>query len=151
MATYKIQFKTGDVRGAGTDAVVLVQLFGKSGYKSPLFGDFNGPSDDFEQGNLDIFVLPRDISSDDICALTVRIECDDSPVHDWYLEYIKLMGDNGKNFLFPCNRWLGINSEPYRVKGYTLYAENLPESERIEVDQSISLHSQLNNERVPVS
>ncbi|WP_242254996.1 PLAT/LH2 domain-containing protein [Bacillus cereus group sp. BfR-BA-01379] len=151
MATYKIQFKTGDVKGAGTDAVVLVQLFGGSNYVSPLFGDFNGPNDDFEQGNLDGFVLPRDIPCDDIRALTVRIECNDEPVHDWYLEYIKLMGDNGKDFVFACNRWLGVNSEPYRVRGYTLYGEHLPESERVSVDQAFSLHSHPSSERVPVS
>ncbi|MGQ7728486.1 MULTISPECIES: PLAT/LH2 domain-containing protein [unclassified Bacillus (in: firmicutes)] len=140
MARYKIHFKTADEGGAGTDAAVFVRLYGKNRYVSPMFGDFDSPRDDFETGQLDIFTLPVDIPSHDICALDVRIEYDDNDPGDhpeWKLEYIKLTSDDiNKEFTFPCNAWLGTKVHPH-TKGYRLPEASLPE-EPIPVNNVLS-------------
>jgi len=145
MAKYKVEFKTADEGGAGTDAVVLLTLYGRDGYVSPVFGDFNSPRDDFERGQHDTFTLPQDIPSDDIYALDIRIEYDDNNPGDnpeWKLEYIKLSSDElNKEFTFPCNEWLGTKMEPNHTKGYTLWERMLPENERVPVLNIISAHS----------
>jgi hypothetical protein len=50
---YKISVKTGDVRGAGTDANVFVKLFGESGETEDKKLESSG--NNFERGNTDTF------------------------------------------------------------------------------------------------
>ena len=57
-AEYEVTVVTGNVKGAGTDALVFVTLFGKSGQtpKLQLRGGAGG-GNPFERGNSDIFLL----------------------------------------------------------------------------------------------
>ncbi|MED2761574.1 PLAT/LH2 domain-containing protein [Bacillus thuringiensis] len=155
MVRYEIHFKTGDNAGAGTDATVLVILYGKAGntisYISPVFGDFDSPRNDFEIGQLDRFTLPIDIPSDDIYAIRVSIAYDDNNPGDnpeWFLEYIRLISDEiNKVFTFPCNQWLGTKMAPNHTKEYTLYEGALLHDERIPVTHALAMHDSNNIEK----
>lgn len=50
---YEITVWTGDVRGAGTDANVFIQMYGESG-KSEEY-KLRNKTDNFEQGQMDKF------------------------------------------------------------------------------------------------
>jgi hypothetical protein len=56
--SYKVTVRTGDVRGAGTDANVYVQVFGKQGDtgKLPLRQSQN-TKNKFERGRADMFTV----------------------------------------------------------------------------------------------
>ena len=53
MAQYKIAVKTGDVRGAGTDANVFAQLFGQTSDTGARKLESSG--NNFERGHTDTF------------------------------------------------------------------------------------------------
>ena len=52
---YEVQVKTGDVKGAGTDANVYLSLISESGIESRAIHLDCKWRDDFEKGNLDSF------------------------------------------------------------------------------------------------
>ena len=54
--SYKVTVRTGDVRGAGTDANVYVQLFGKEGDTGRLpLRQSENTKNKFEKGRADMF------------------------------------------------------------------------------------------------
>jgi hypothetical protein len=70
--SYKVTVRTGDVRGAGTDANVYVQIFGKQGDtgKLPLRQSQN-TKNKFERGRADMFTVEAvDIGKVSSAAIT---------------------------------------------------------------------------------
>ena len=57
MSEYKITVKTGDIRGAGTDANVFVQLYGDKGNTDVLPLKDSGNTNKFERDNTDEFTF----------------------------------------------------------------------------------------------
>lgn len=53
VVTYKVAVKTGDVRGAGTDANVFAQIFGENGDTGERKLESSG--NNFERGHTDLF------------------------------------------------------------------------------------------------
>lgn len=144
MPKYLVQFKTSNEEGSGTNAFIGLRLFGKNGYVSREYGDFNSKKDDFERNQLDTFELPEDTPSDEICALHVRIDYDDSHGHGdnaWKLDYINLIRKtDDQSFQFPCNRYLSKERKRDHSPGWTLYVERLSPEERMEVNKLVSNH-----------
>eukprot|EP00798_Chlamydomonas_sp_ICE-L_P018432 gene18432-24908_t len=81
---YKVEVKTSDVRGAGTDADISIQVFGKTGDTGSKVLDDS--KDNFERNMLDtFFVEGPDIGDIQSC----RIVCDGSGLGaGWHLDYI---------------------------------------------------------------
>lgn len=101
--TYTVEVHTGDVRGAGTDANVYIQIFGTSGDSGSRQLQ-NKWKNDFERGHIDLFSL----EAADLGELErVRIGHDGSGYGaGWYLDKIVIKGANIQEAVFPCNRWL---------------------------------------------
>ena len=53
-----MQVKTGDIRGAGTDANVVLQLFGKNGDTGECKLESSG--NNFERAKTDVFGMERE-------------------------------------------------------------------------------------------
>ena len=125
---YEIIVKTGDVKGAGTDANVYISLIDEQGRKSREISLDCTWRDDFEKGNTDSFKV-RNVPQ---LGKIEKIELwrDSKGLNDdWFVEWIKVRPvrklamkgsginkGNSKNkavenelkygIPFPCNRWI---------------------------------------------
>eukprot|EP01118_Nematostelium_gracile_P009375 TRINITY_DN3151_c0_g1_i3.p1 TRINITY_DN3151_c0_g1~~TRINITY_DN3151_c0_g1_i3.p1 ORF type:complete len:513 (-),score=190.16 TRINITY_DN3151_c0_g1_i3:51-1589(-) len=99
---YEITVKTGDVRGAGTNAGVFITLFGEktdSGQR-----DLENSSSNFTRGKIDQFNL----DTADLGELSkIRIGHDNKGFGaDWFLDWVKVKSaKTGKEWTFHCSKW----------------------------------------------
>lgn len=119
---YEIVVKTGDVKGAGTDANVYITLTDHEGHKSrDIYLDCKW-RDDFEKGNTDVFKISNVPGLGDICK--IELWRDASGLNDdWFVEWIKVKSmkrnknetkkmpaltekELAEGIPFPCNRWI---------------------------------------------
>uniref|UniRef100_A0A8D0GZA6 Lipoxygenase homology PLAT domains 1 n=1 Tax=Sphenodon punctatus TaxID=8508 RepID=A0A8D0GZA6_SPHPU len=104
--TYTIQVKTSDVGGAGTDANVVLIIFGENGDSGTLALKQSNKSNKFERNQMDIFEFSDILSLGDLCK--VRIWHDNKGMAPgWHLEYIDIQDSlMDKTFRFQCDRWM---------------------------------------------
>uniref|UniRef100_A0A3B4DKH5 PLAT domain-containing protein n=1 Tax=Pygocentrus nattereri TaxID=42514 RepID=A0A3B4DKH5_PYGNA len=103
---------TSDLSGAGTDASVLLQIYGEKGKSDEMRLD--NKTDNFEQGQLDKFM----IELPDLGKLTkLRVWHEKRhPFAGWHLSHVTLMKTLTKEkFKFPCERWLDTNEDDNEV------------------------------------
>ncbi|XP_064633987.1 lipoxygenase homology domain-containing protein 1-like isoform X3 [Lineus longissimus] len=110
---YKINVKTSDVRGAGTDANVFVVIFGENGDSGEIHlaksETFKSP---FENNQLDVFTYKGLLSLGELSKL--RVWHDNKGIGAaWHLNYIEVedLGKRDKKFMFPCNKWLSRSED----------------------------------------
>ncbi|EDQ93112.1 uncharacterized protein MONBRDRAFT_31037 [Monosiga brevicollis MX1] len=120
--TYIVKIKTGDVRHAGTDANVFVQLFGKTGESTQLkLRNSETYSDAFERNKMDIFKFEL-LDLGDLSRILVG--------HDnkgmgaaWFLDYVEVEVPSIRTrWKFPCSRWFS-KSQDDGLTEREIYAE----------------------------
>ncbi|XP_062503862.1 lipoxygenase homology domain-containing protein 1-like isoform X2 [Corticium candelabrum] len=94
---------TTDIRGAGTDAQVMIQVYGDVGTTDVVL--LGNETDNFEQGEVDKFKVEL---SDIGTPYKLRVEHDNANLFPgWHLDKIQLENVATKErFLFHCQRWL---------------------------------------------
>uniref|UniRef100_A0A674DFU0 Lipoxygenase homology PLAT domains 1 n=1 Tax=Salmo trutta TaxID=8032 RepID=A0A674DFU0_SALTR len=103
---------TSDVKGAGTDAQVFLQIYGEKGKSDEMRLESN--SDSFEQAQLDKFM----IEMPDIGKLTkVRIWHEKRhPFAGWHFARATVMKTlTREKYSFNCGRWLDINEDDNEI------------------------------------
>ena len=115
----EIIVKTGDVKGAGTDANVFCALHNEDKTRSRDINLDCKWKNDFEKGSVDHFKVHSGLPPGPLHK--IEIWRDDSGIgDDWYVEWIKVKKLNPQNsdeVIFPCNRWVKaerkLNLTPY--------------------------------------
>ncbi|XP_050409617.1 lipoxygenase homology domain-containing protein 1 [Patella vulgata] len=108
--SYHVQVKTGDCRGAGTDANVFLKLFGSQGDTGQIQLRQSDNSNKFEKGRTDLFKL----EATDIGKIQrIKIGHDGSkPGAGWFLDNVIIdVPSKGKHYEFACHRWLAKDEE----------------------------------------
>ncbi|XP_070844973.1 lipoxygenase homology domain-containing protein 1 [Chaetodon trifascialis] len=103
---------TSDVKGAGTDAQVFLQIYGEKGKSDEIKLENN--SDSFEQAQLDKFTIEMpDIGK----LLKVRIWHEKRhPFAGWHLAKVTLLKTlTMEKYSFHCGRWLDINEDDNEI------------------------------------
>ncbi|WIA17082.1 hypothetical protein OEZ85_013981 [Tetradesmus obliquus] len=103
LVAYGVEVYTSDLKNAGTDARVMLQLLGDQGSSSPLeLQDAAAPADCFLRGSGDAFSLqlPR------LGALAKARLWLEGPGSPWHLQLLVVTGRDGDVTYFPCNTWL---------------------------------------------
>ncbi|XP_058639789.1 lipoxygenase homology domain-containing protein 1 isoform X2 [Onychostoma macrolepis] len=103
---------TSDIPGAGTDASILLQIYGEKGKSDEMRLD--NKTDNFEQGQLDKFM----IELPDLGKLTkLRIWHEKrNPFAGWHLSRMSIMKTLTKEtYKFPSERWLDANEDDNEV------------------------------------
>mmetsp|Transcript_24198 Transcript_24198/g.66238 ORF Transcript_24198/g.66238 Transcript_24198/m.66238 type:complete len:1512 (-) Transcript_24198:750-5285(-) len=107
LTVYRVEVKTSDILGAGTDANVLLQIFGIKDGKEVSTGlhDLCSMHNDFERGNTDVFMLTvRDVGRME--RIEVR-SCGKGFFGYWHLEFVRITDCvRGVTLMFPCGQWL---------------------------------------------
>ena len=109
---FEIIVKTGDVKGAGTDANVYCVLVSENGLRSRDLNLDCRWKNDFEKGNVDSFKVFDVVGLGAISML--EIWRDETGIgDDWNVQWIKVKRLNPPNSdeiaMFPCNRWVKAN------------------------------------------
>uniref|UniRef100_A0A671XMC4 Lipoxygenase homology PLAT domains 1 n=1 Tax=Sparus aurata TaxID=8175 RepID=A0A671XMC4_SPAAU len=103
---------TSDVKGAGTDAQVFLQIYGEKGKSDEIKLENN--SDSFEQAQLDKFMIEMpDIGK----LLKLRIWHEKRhPFSGWHLARVTLLKTlTMEKYSFQCGRWLDINEDDNEI------------------------------------
>jgi len=110
--SYKVNVKTGDVIGAGTDANVFMIIFGENGDSGELaLKNSETYKDKFERNHTDVFTFKNLLSLGELTK--VRIWHDNKFLGaNWFLENVEIVDEsNNEKYHFPCNRWLAKDKD----------------------------------------
>ncbi|XP_054600445.2 lipoxygenase homology domain-containing protein 1 [Nothobranchius furzeri] len=103
---------TSDIKGAGTDAQVFLQIYGEKGKSDEIKLENN--SDSFEQGQIDKFMIEMpDMGK----LLKLRIWHEKRhPFAGWHLGKVTLLKTlTMEKYSFDCGRWLDINEDDNEI------------------------------------
>lgn len=114
---YTIKVSTSDIKHAGTNANVYIELWGVLNGEQTYSGKFgldNEGHNDFERGHTDSF--RRTLKN--LGKITkVCIEHDNSGRHSgWHLSSVEIISSQGKSWRFPFNQWLADDEPPYSLR-----------------------------------
>ena len=131
-----IYVRTGDRKGAGTDANVRLILHDKNGHASPEIKLDCVFRNDFERGNTDVFRAPE-LSKDFVELEKIEIWRDNAGVSpDWYCDLIVINDRrNDVYYYFPINRWV----QPSVHYVITNYDTSLPQLDLCAEEREVSL------------
>ncbi|KAJ3604053.1 hypothetical protein NHX12_028794 [Muraenolepis orangiensis] len=134
---YKVSVRTGDMYGAGTDANVLLTIYGDLGDTGERkLSKSEGNSNKFERGAVNKFTIEAvDLGQ----VFKIRIRHDNSMTGaDWNLDQVEVTDmDSEEVYMFFCERWLSRKKEDKRidriffVKGYEGDRNTDPNSKRM--------------------
>lgn len=127
--SYRITVHTGDVKDAGTQSNVSVELFGEKGKSPKLKLDKSETyNTKFCRDQLDIFTVYNVPHLGDLHKIQVWHDRT-GPKHEWFVKgfYVEDKSTR-KVYFFNCNAWIGRDADKQDIKceGYTL-----PEGKRI--------------------
>ncbi|KAG2432966.1 hypothetical protein HXX76_008694 [Chlamydomonas incerta] len=113
LVTYSVTVHTSDIKGAGTDANVCLEMFGAKG--SSGVRELTGKGNLFEQGKSDKFIFKM-ADLGDLSELEIW--------HDgkgfgagWHLDFVEVHSSaTGKVYYFPCGRWLAEDEDDGAIR-----------------------------------
>ncbi|KAL2100047.1 hypothetical protein ACEWY4_004441 [Coilia grayii] len=109
---WSIWIYTSDIKGAGTDAQIYIQVYGEKG-KSDVFPMIS-QSDSFESGYIDKFMVEM-VDVGPVRKLRIWHE-KRNPFSGWHLHRVTAMNMLTKErYKFECGRWLAITEEDEEI------------------------------------
>jgi arachidonate 5-lipoxygenase len=111
MVSYEVVVKTGDKKGAGTDANVQIVLIGASGQQTkPAFLN-HVFTNNFERGQLDVFNIEDETDIPEVQG--IKLQRDEAGVFsDWFVEKVEVTSKkSGNTSIFPVLRWIRPNTD----------------------------------------
>ncbi|XP_040436731.1 lipoxygenase homology domain-containing protein 1-like [Falco naumanni] len=136
--SYHISVKTGDIPGASSDSKVFIKLYGEKAEsgKEPLLVSDNDLGNYFERGRVDEFTLDMmDIGK----INRILIGHDNVGLRSgWFLASVQItVPVQGRQYMFPCNRWLDKDEADGRVEVEVYPSEILPIEKLINYEVSV--------------
>uniref|UniRef100_A0A803V3A7 Lipoxygenase homology PLAT domains 1 n=1 Tax=Ficedula albicollis TaxID=59894 RepID=A0A803V3A7_FICAL len=137
--SYHISVKTGDIPGASSDSRVFIKLYGEKAdsSKEPLLVSDNDLGNYFERGRVDEFTLDMmDIGK----INRILIGHDNVGLRSgWFLASVQItVPVQGRQYMFPCNRWLDKDEADGRVEVEVYPSEILPIEKLINYEVSVA-------------
>uniref|UniRef100_A0A8C9F6U1 Lipoxygenase homology domains 1 n=1 Tax=Pavo cristatus TaxID=9049 RepID=A0A8C9F6U1_PAVCR len=138
MHFYHISVKTGDIPGASSDSKVFIKLYGEKAdtSKETLLVSDNDLGNYFERGRVDEFT----IDTMDIGKINrILIGHDNVGLRSgWFLASVQItVPVQGRQYNFPCNRWLDKDEADGRVEVEVYPSEILPIEKLINYEVSV--------------
>ncbi|KAG9471796.1 hypothetical protein GDO78_022716 [Eleutherodactylus coqui] len=129
--SYHFHIRTGDISGASSDSRVFVKLYGEKGdtIKQFLLVSDNDLADNFERARVDSFT----INTIDIGKINkLLIGHDNVGIRaGWFLASVVVeVPAHGKQYMFPCNRWLCRDESDGKVE-IEVYASEVIDIEKL--------------------
>ncbi|XP_010119318.1 PREDICTED: lipoxygenase homology domain-containing protein 1 [Chlamydotis macqueenii] len=136
--SYHISVKTGDIPGASSDSKVFIKLYGekRDSSKEFLLVSDNDLGNYFERGRVDEFTLDMmDIGK----INRILIGHDNVGLRSgWFLASVQItVPVQGRQYMFPCNRWLDKDEADGRVEVEVYPSEIVPIEKLINYEVSV--------------
>ncbi|GAB0202568.1 lipoxygenasey domain-containing protein 1 [Grus japonensis] len=136
--SYHISVKTGDIPGASSDSKVFIKLYGEKAdsSKEALLVSDNDLGNYFERGRVDEFTL----DTMDIGKINrILIGHDNVGLRSgWFLASVQItVPVQGRQYMFPCNRWLDKDEADGRVEVEVYPSEIVPIEQLINYEVSV--------------
>ncbi|XP_071658812.1 lipoxygenase homology domain-containing protein 1 [Patagioenas fasciata] len=136
--SYHISVKTGDIPGASSDSKVFIKLYGEKADSSKefLLVSDNDLGNYFERGRVDEFT----IDMMDIGKINrILIGHDNVGLRSgWFLASVQItVPVQGRQYMFPCNRWLDKDEADGRVEVEVYPSEIVPIEKLINYEVSV--------------
>uniref|UniRef100_A0A8C3USI3 Lipoxygenase homology domains 1 n=1 Tax=Catharus ustulatus TaxID=91951 RepID=A0A8C3USI3_CATUS len=117
LINYEVSVVTGDVRAAGTNAKVFMQIYGETGKTELII--LENRSNNFERGATDIFKVDVfTVKAIDLGELKkLRIRHDNTGTSpSWFLERVEIVDlKESITYYFPCQRWLAVEEDDGQI------------------------------------
>lgn len=127
---YEFSVRTGDRKFAGTDANVKVILHGDGGRKTEKIRLSNMFKDDFEQGQLDTFLVKKQFKLRNIEKLEIWRD-NFGFGSRWYVDYVKVKRrDKDIEYAFPIFRWIPAKTHMIFRVNDTMLPQRDPEQQQ---------------------
>lgn len=116
-ATYRVVVHTGSMDYAGTNSNVYITIYGRKRDGKKVNSRerlLDNADDNFEKGQTDTFAIEtRELGE----LYKIRIRHDDSGRNSgWFLDRVLITNeDTGKEWLFPCGRWLARDEDDGQI------------------------------------
>ena len=112
---YQVTVRTGELRNAGTDGEIFIQLIGVDGTSSSSLKLDDPDANDFERDTVKTYtVTSKDVGVLDRIVL-ILVPNKSSP--DWYCEEVTVRNMlTGQVWTFPVEKWLGRDDGPLSVE-----------------------------------
>jgi len=123
---YNVKFKTGTMMGAGTDSNIFLRLIGELGSTDEIQVDCK--KNDTEKGSTDQYEIPLD-DVGHLRKIVVRMDAT-GLAPGWFLEWVNITDEQGKEYRFKCNQWLMREDGHTNIK--LLKEDNFVEVEEVE-------------------
>ncbi|CAC5359765.1 ALOX5 [Mytilus coruscus] len=108
MVSYKITVKTGDKKGAGTDANVYIILHGK-GIQTNKYTLDTFFKNDFERGNIDNYSVDSEVNIPEVQRIELWRDAY-GLFSNWYLDWIEVTNlATNITSIFPAMKWIKEN------------------------------------------
>ncbi|XP_052075776.1 allene oxide synthase-lipoxygenase protein-like [Mytilus californianus] len=105
MVSYKISVKTGDRKGAGTDANVCIILHGK-GTQTSKYNLDHFFKNDFERGSVDNYSVDSDVNIPEVQRIELWRD-NNGLLSSWYLDWIEVTNvATNITSIFPAMKWI---------------------------------------------
>ncbi|XP_064032385.1 lipoxygenase homology domain-containing protein 1 [Pogoniulus pusillus] len=136
--SYHISVKTGDIPGASSDSKVFIKLYGEKAVTSKefLLVSDNDLGNYFERSRVDEFTL----DTMDIGKINrILIGHDNVGLRSgWFLASVQItVPVQGRQYMFPCNRWLDKDEADGRVEVEVYPSEIMPIEKLINYEVSV--------------
>uniref|UniRef100_A0A8C5BBE6 Lipoxygenase homology domains 1b n=1 Tax=Gadus morhua TaxID=8049 RepID=A0A8C5BBE6_GADMO len=117
LINYEVTVVTGDVSFAGTNAKVVIQIYGEQG-KTEII-TLESRSNNYERNATEIFREDMfTVTAVDLGTLKkLRIRHDNkSSYSSWYLDRVEIVDTKEDiTYYFPCNRWLAVDEDDGQI------------------------------------
>ena len=109
LVPYEVRTFTSDLRGAGTDANVTIQLHGAQAYTAPR--RLETSANNFERGREDVFTVEA-VELGPLTHVVVRHNNSGFLGDAWHLHHVEVLDPvSGATFFFLCDAWLRKTKE----------------------------------------
>jgi lipoxygenase homology domain-containing protein 1 len=117
LKTYIVEVQTGKKSGAGTDADVFINIFGKYGDTGERYLKHSKThSNKFERGNVDVFLIEA-VQLKQLQKIRIGHN-NKMPGSAWFLEKVTIKEENGNgkyDHEFECKRWLAVDEDDGQI------------------------------------
>ena len=125
MVSYKITVKTGDKKGAGTDANVYIILHGK-GTQTNKYTLDTFFKNDFERGNIDNYSVDSEVNIPEVQRIELWRDAY-GLFSNWYLDWIEVTNlATNITSIFPAMKWIKENQRYFFNHINTCLPQNDP-------------------------
>ena len=149
---FKISVKTGDRKGAGTDANVYIAMYDEEGQRSVDIDLDSFWTDDFQTGKTNRFTRASGVRNFGRLAYIELWRDSKGLFDDWFCDVIDILNlTSMERYIFPVHRWVPAH-EKFKLRPYDMFLpqhDDMHDTRKVELEKKKLLYQLTNNVAIP--